>query len=460
MLYYKWITGIILIIAACVGIYFWGEWEKARFDASLPTPPPATEQPAEDATREHVHSHAGHQHGPAEIHQHQRPPQPAKRGIHNAARRGHNAAAYAHYRTHVRSPKSIPPEIRARKDALLELYLDGSLTESELEEASLEIVMDGRTLEETVQFLEEHRLYSPALAKRLSPYRAFQYLVKVDVRNYKTAEGRALAKRALAERGDPDYELRIYLARTEQDKATAIIAYRDILAEEPNQVVALAGLGYQLAYDKPVEAVELLKKANRLDATIGLKALGLAYQRLGQYDVALDYLKKAVVVEGRDINHHTRMHIGAIQRGDPEWKPIAAATETAEPIDASGAQHTAPAHHGADVDERWIDVTDEHRGTPQHVDDGSNAAADAARNEFENMRAQAQQELQRFLQGYTADDRVADEMKTLTNRYDPGRLSRALETLSQHGPEEGMRRLKQSDPELAEQLEQRMNRGR
>lgn len=332
------IAAIVLILALCIGLYFWAEWEKTRFDASLPTPPPAAEHPAEDAGREHVHSHAGHHHGPADIHQHERPPQPAKRGIHNAARRGHNAAAYGHYRTHVRSPKPIPPEIQARIEALVQSYLDsGPLTaarKAELDEAVLEIHMEGRTLEETVQFLEEHRRYNPALAERLSPYRAFQYLVKVDVRNYKTAVGRAHAKRALAERGDPDYELRLYLARTEQDKATAITAYRDILEEEPNQVVALAGLGYQLAYDKPVEAVELLKKANRLNATIGIKALGLAYQRLGQYDVALDYLKKAVVVEGRDINHHTRMHIGAIQRGDPKWKPIAAATETAEPIDA------------------------------------------------------------------------------------------------------------------------------
>ena len=335
---HRLIAAIVLILALCIGLYFWAEWEKTRFDASLPTPPPAAEHSAEDAGREHVHSHAGHQHEPADIHQHEHPPQPAKRGIHNAARRGHNAAAYGHYRTHVRSPKPLPPEIQARIEALVQSYLDsGPLTaarKAELEEAVLEIDMEGRTLEETVQFLEEHRLYSPALAERLSPYRAFQYLVKVDVRDYKTAVGRAHAKRALAERGDPDYELRLYLARTEQDKATAITAYRDILEEEPNQVVALAGLGYQLAYDKPVEAVELLKKANRLDSTIGLKALGLAYQRLGQYDVALDYLKKAVVVEGRDINHHTRMHIGAIQRGDPKWKPIAAATETAEPIDA------------------------------------------------------------------------------------------------------------------------------
>ena len=453
----KLIAGIVLILAFCIGFYFYAEWQKAAFDASLPEPPPATELAAPS---EHVHSHEGHQHGPAEIHQHEQPPQLEKRGLHNAARAGQNAAASGHNITHFRPSKPLPAEVQARIDALLESYLDGSLTEAELEEAGLEIYMEGRTLEETVQFLEEHGSYSSALAKRLSPYRAFQFLVKVDVRQHRIAEAREHAKRALAERGDPDFELRLYLARTEQDKATSIAAYRDILDEEPNQVAALAALGYRLAYDNPVEAVELLKKANRLDPNRGLQALGLAYQRLGQYDVALDYLKKQVVVEGSDINHYTRMHIGAIERGDPKWKPIAAATETAEPIDASGAQQTAPASHGADTQERRVDFSDEDVDTPQQLGDDSNAAAEAARNEFEKLRAQARQELQQFLRGYTADDRIADELKTLTDRYEPHRLSRALETLSQHGPEEGLRRLKQRDPELADQLERRMNRER
>lgn len=451
------IAAIVLILAFCIGIYFYAEWQKAAFDASLPEPPPATEQ-AEQS--EHGHSHEGHQHGPAETHQQERPPQLEKRGIHNAARGSQSTAASGHNITHFRPPKPLPAEVQARLDALLESYLDGSLTEAELEEAALEIVMEGRTLEETVQFLEEHRRYSPALAKRLSPYRAFQYLVTVDVRQNSTAEGREHAKRALAERGDPDFELRLYLARTEQDKATSIAAYRDILDEEPNQVTALAALGYRLAYDNPVEAVELLKKANRLDPNRGLQALGLAYQRLGQYDVALDYLKKQVVVEGSDINHFTRMHIGAIERGDPEWKPIAV-TDTAEQVKEKGVeQHAAPARHSADTQERRVDFSDEDVGTPQHLDDSSTAAAEAARNEFEKLRAQARQELQQFLQGYTADDRMADELKTLTDRYEPHRLSRAIETLSQHGPEEGMRRLKARDPELAEQLERRMNRER
>lgn len=37
----KLIVAIIVIIASvCIGLHFYVEWEKARFDASLPTPPP------------------------------------------------------------------------------------------------------------------------------------------------------------------------------------------------------------------------------------------------------------------------------------------------------------------------------------------------------------------------------------------------------------------------------------
>lgn len=36
-----------------------------------------------------------------------------------------------------------------------------------------------------------------------------------------------------------------------------------------------------------------------------LQALGLAYQRLGEYNIALDYLKKEIVQDGEFVNHFT-----------------------------------------------------------------------------------------------------------------------------------------------------------
>ena len=432
------IIAIGIIIAICTGIYLYTEWEKARFDASLPDPPPAAEHSAEDAGREHVHSHEGHRHEAAKPHRHQH----AGGGSHRRYPR----------------PKDLPAEMQARLDALLEDFLDGSLTEAELGEANLAIFMEGRTLEETVQFLEELGRYSNALAERLSPYRAFQFLMKVDVRETSTATGRVLAKRALAERGDPDFELRLYLARNAPDKATAIAVYREILEEEPNQARALNGLGHGLAYDEPVEAIRHFKRANRLDPTLGLQGLGLAHERLGQYDVALDYLKRDIAQE-EYVNHMTWSHMHAIEEGDPVWKPIAL-TDAAAPVEETVVQRAAEvAPTSRDVSsERPLDVREESGVASDVSGRGDAAAAAAARAEFEKMRVQARQELRRFLQGYTADDRVADELKTLTNRYDPGRLSRAIEMLSEHGAEEGLRRLKRRDPELAEQFERRMNR--
>ena len=48
------IIAIGIIIAVCTGIYFWTEWGKARFDASLPKPP------AEDTAGGHWHGDEWH----------------------------------------------------------------------------------------------------------------------------------------------------------------------------------------------------------------------------------------------------------------------------------------------------------------------------------------------------------------------------------------------------------------
>ncbi len=48
------IIAIGIIIAACTGIYFWTEWQKQEFDASLPKPP------AEDTAGGHWHGDEWH----------------------------------------------------------------------------------------------------------------------------------------------------------------------------------------------------------------------------------------------------------------------------------------------------------------------------------------------------------------------------------------------------------------
>ena len=50
----KLIVAIVVIIAACVAVHFYVQWEKARFDASLP------EVPAEDTAGGHWHGDEWH----------------------------------------------------------------------------------------------------------------------------------------------------------------------------------------------------------------------------------------------------------------------------------------------------------------------------------------------------------------------------------------------------------------
>ena len=56
----KLIAAIVVIIAVCIGIYFWTEWEKARFDASLPKPPVPEQVRAAEVNDGHA---GGHWHG-------------------------------------------------------------------------------------------------------------------------------------------------------------------------------------------------------------------------------------------------------------------------------------------------------------------------------------------------------------------------------------------------------------
>ena len=51
------ISGICILLAICLAIYFYAEWQKARFDAALPVPPPP---PADPETGGHWHDGEWH----------------------------------------------------------------------------------------------------------------------------------------------------------------------------------------------------------------------------------------------------------------------------------------------------------------------------------------------------------------------------------------------------------------
>ena len=54
------VIAIGILIAFCGGIYFWAEWQKQEFDASLPKPPVPEQQVADDVTDD---TSGGHWHG-------------------------------------------------------------------------------------------------------------------------------------------------------------------------------------------------------------------------------------------------------------------------------------------------------------------------------------------------------------------------------------------------------------
>ena len=59
------VIAISILLAFCAGIYFWTEWQKKEFDASLPEPPAVEEQQAADDVADDVtdDTAGGHWHG-------------------------------------------------------------------------------------------------------------------------------------------------------------------------------------------------------------------------------------------------------------------------------------------------------------------------------------------------------------------------------------------------------------
>ena len=59
------VIAISILLAFCAGIYFWTEWQKKEFDASLPKPPAVEEQQVADDTVDDVagDTTGGHWHG-------------------------------------------------------------------------------------------------------------------------------------------------------------------------------------------------------------------------------------------------------------------------------------------------------------------------------------------------------------------------------------------------------------
>ena len=466
--------GCLLFIA---GIYFYAQWDKARLEASLPTAP-ASQPPTGDSdnpTQPEASEALPHE----RAHPHMVPQrrEPAQR---RAPVRAVKTPSRAHitqdqltwpeipnllHHSHQQLPPPLPEELMERLNAL---YTGDPQPFEDLEEQRLDILAGDMDIDTTADFLETHQLYNSAILTQLDAARAFKYLASLPGHQ---KEATAYARRVLSE--DPEnLDARFYLLRSEPDDTTRTAAYRDILETHPDSVLAMNGLGSSLYFDHPEEAIQVLKKAQSLGSQHVGFALGRAYERLGDYKTAWIHYRKALILDpdGQLIY----MHMDGIAKGEPLYKPIQPSTQTLMPPTGDGAQVPLPQETEADATAvetepsetpLWNQPTSTAVQTAEDKYNARAAAAEQAYQEFRKLGGKSHQEFQAFIdwvqhaenEPATSQDFLSQQMKShLTkgaiSQFDAERIVRAFEILERYGPEEGLRHLQETDPEIAEQI--------
>ncbi len=172
-------------------------------------------------------------------------------------------------------------------------------------------------------------------------------LAQVYERNkrYRDAE-EALAKAEALSKGPQELEDVYFLggAVYERQKKHDLAEqqFRKVLEINPESAVTLNYLGYMLADAniKLQESLELLKKAVELDPYNGayLDSIGWAYFRLEKYDLAEDYLLRAVSRISRDATIHDHLgdlyfKTGRLHEAAAEWERALAAWQATSPTE-------------------------------------------------------------------------------------------------------------------------------
>lgn len=241
--------------------------------------------------------------------------------------------------------------------------------------------------------------------------------------------------------------------------------YRRVLEIDPNSATALLLLGRNLRREDPHAAIEYLTKVERLQdplAPTPYSRLAFAYERIGEYDKAIDAYRKG---DQRNPYSDSALYIRAkiedLEAGIykvPLWQPEAAETcipETQTPVTSDDFMPEVPFSTETDVTHTPEDaaVTSDaetvDRGAVrgQEILELLKNMSDAQLAEFEKFIANEYPE-------FSEQSRSEQNLETqLSERFSPERFSHAMQTLNQYGPEEGIRRLKKADLELANQVE-------
>ena len=364
-------------------------------------------------------------------------------------------------------------------------YCEYDVYPDEYYEKELEILCGDMDPEQAANYLESVSLYSHALLKRLDTVRAFQYLKALGSDRPETRE---YAERVIAENpGTPiELEARFYIADvlpwSKDSYAEKAQAYREILGITPNSINILSPLGHVLVNDdKPVEAIQYFKQVNRMNPEAENWGLGEAYEKLGDVKTAWTYYKKAL--RGRayhsPIATGSRLHIEAIEAGDPIYKPIP--QETYVSVSSVPSHEHTLEHHGPQEHKHHAEVFPDDppweesestslQETQDDNDERRRAAAEAAQrahDDFLKHQEPSQKELNDFLQWaetimnadspMDTNDFLMQEMEAHLKggqaQFDPDRIVRAFETMERYGPAEGIKRLQKADPDLAKQVQ-------
>jgi Tfp pilus assembly protein PilF len=162
------------------------------------------------------------------------------------------------------------------------------------------------------------------LTEGMDTLNAAKYLKALGYFDY----AREYAARALVENPESFEGLLLWSQlRPPDQEAEREAGFRKLLEMNPNSVDALVELGAVLAPYQPLEAIQYLQKANRINPLygegpsrgVGHSELGFCYERLGEYDKALVAYQKAC-----EISQSPAMlaHIRAIESGNPIVKPL------------------------------------------------------------------------------------------------------------------------------------------
>ena len=375
-------------------------------------------------------------------------------------------------------PPSLPPlldDARQRVEIMLRPLLeagkvldwrdDGPYLTPEASQIELKALTGGMNPEEAIAFLEEHGHYNEAILSQVSAHRAFKYLkaIRSDPEKVNKYAEKALAK-------DPDnIDVKKHLLLYETDIAKVAAGYKEILAKNPNDVGALLNLAYRTHYDDPVGALEYAIKANKLDPTRGWTDIGMVYERLGDRKTAWLYYRKQLTYKDDPL---ARAHLSWIDAGKSKYPPIylerpPVPQHDEEVIEKGGV---VPKKNPIPVfeDTPWYP---ELPPDERHPEDTRQTDAEAARaafqREFERRQAAAQKEFDEFMKWAEAvmdagaametndflTQELAAHLRGGETKVTPERLVRAFELLERHGRTHGLRRLKDTDPDLAAEME-------